>query len=385
MPIKSSFNNPVSPPSNPIMNSPIPTRWQVESARHKYDSRDMSWTRNNPDHRQALDTKMLRGKIQPRSRAISECNLVQLFERFSYTLIDYQMEYSYSGQNRRVLRMPFSVIPPQEGWQLKDVDSDTLYTVKRTLMSVNTDGKETYAGAVELSSDGPADNRRLRWVDQFGEKDGVKKVIAAMAMDDTDSIVKQRVAAGEVADNKGAPFSPVITYKTRTYEPASITGKAFGSRRQVKPKLLHSETDVENPLMLRLYQVQSMDSLVEFNVYCIGGKTADQLMIWLKNYFSVYNSVLTYLGVEQMHFWAASSVPSVTTVSYDISKRAVVVYFRIQEVTSKLAPKIREYTMQATAYTGSSFPMVTSEPEPTEDYFSDTSGDYAFGQIYINE
>ena len=386
MAIRLLFDSVPEQPHNPNKIREIPLRFQVENYPTTYDGRQRAWLLNDPGNPRRLDKNLLNSNSTPKSRAGAGCGLLELYERIEYTILDYQMEYSYyDNNNHRKIYMPYLFITPSKGWKLKDTHTNKTYIVADIILEKNIENKSSFGGTILLDSEGPPINHRLRWVDQFGESDDIKKVITAAPMDDIEMIIRQRPAEGDVKDNKGAGFTPCIAYSLRTYEPASIGPHPFGSRRQVKPRIMDIYTDIDDPNMNVVVRGHNMDVLVEFKAYAIGGKIADRLSVWLKNYFSVYNSVLMYLGVQQMNFWGTSKDTNIATVNFDLSKRVVVMYFRLQELSSKLVPKLRKIDSTIDLYPGNEvMPNTTSEPEPDQ-YAEDTSGNYLHGDISIIE
>lgn len=337
----------------------------VPSKPSRFDNRYLAWRLVNPSHPQANDKNLTERGRWPRQQADESCNVLQLYEHIEYYLEDYQTRYGHYKDNEKVLILPYQFITPKPGWKLLDLDSNLEYEVRDVMTSLDINNTSTFDGRVLLTQEGPPLGHTLRWLDPNGVLDEEPKVIRIRHSDDIRPLIEARSSSGDNANVRGKYFVPTIGYSMIRHGPGSIDNNPFGPRRENKPRLRSTFRDPNNPDMVQKIHGQWMDTLLEFKVYALGGKIADRVGVWLRNFFMMYNGALMSLGVQQLMYWETIRDKEETRAVYDLSVRHIQYYFRIEELEVELNSKLASYNM---LFGVSDFtemdPWYTSEPAP---------------------
>lgn len=374
-------------PHNPGYQS-RPRLDEVSSRTARFDSRYLAWRRVNPNHVQAWDLDLVNSGNWPRQQAMDSCNLLQLYHHIEYFLADYQMRFAHYKDKSNVLMMPYLFIEPKAGWKLFDEDKSQEYVVKAALTSKDIEGNSTFDGRILLEgSSGPPEGSKLSWIDPYGENDGKSKLVKILHEEEVRSILEsQDPGSGNMADVRSKGFTPTVGYRLIRHEPASIDGNAFGPAREIKSRVRMTVNDPDDSSLKQKIWGQRMDCILQFNCYSIGGKVADRLSVWLRNFFMMYTSALKLLGIQEMLYWATKSDREESRTTYDLSIRNVQYYFRLEEISVQIDSKIKSYTLAIQALKdGTPAPYYTSEMVATSAYPTDTSGDPLYGYPDIGD
>lgn len=373
--------------TNPTIPEDVPRPKLTEvQGKPFFDARYLAWRIRNPDHPLANDPDMINEGRWPRHQADYSCNIIQLYEHIEYYVQDCQMLFKHDPDTSKILIMPYMIVEPQPGWKLYDYDNNQVYTVKDVGRSYNSDKKKVFDGRVILEeTSGPPENAKLRWLDPYGERDGVMKVIRIVHADSLESIVKDREASGDVHDVRGTAFVPTIAYSLEREEPGSIDNNPFGPAREIGHRVRMVVKDPDNPRITQKIWGQWLDNFVSFKIYAVGPKIANRVAVWLKNFFLMYNRVLTQLGVQRILYWSQSRDKEEERTVNDLSIRTLEYYFKLEDIQVEIEGQIASYDIQFQSLDEfDAVPWYTSEPT-SEIFPTDTSGGSLYGSLNIGD
>lgn len=370
-----------------VPDQPAPERSEVPRYPAYFDARYMAWRIRNPNHPLSRDKKLENSSAWPRQQRLDSCNLIQLYSHIEYLIVRYQCEYYRYDNQPKVLLFPNMFIEPQPGWQLYDETNGISYIVNKALKSKDINGVATFDGRVLLTTAGPAEDNKLVWIDPYGEVDGQCKLIRVMHQEAVSAIMDPVTPSSDsdVADIRGKPFAPVIGYSMARHEPGSVDRIAFGSSRELKPRLRYVINDPSDPNIVQRIEGWWMDVLVDFVVHAVGGKVADRLFVWLLNFFVSYTGVLKLLGVQEALYWGTKTDLEEKRTVYDLSLRRLQYYFRLEDIRVEQHPKFMEYSIAYQVLSDQDpSPWYTSEPDGAQ-FLTDTSGDPLYGYPNIGD
>lgn len=362
--------------SNPSHTQPVdPPRRDSLLGLVTFDSRYLAWRVRNPNHPHAHDKYYVDGPRWPRLQADDSCNRLQLYEYIEYYLAEYQMEFKHYNGNSRVLLMPYQIITPEPGWKLQDVETGIVYTVKDVDYSKDFQRRSVFDGRILLEdASGPPENNKIIWIDPYGEDDEKPKLIRVIHSEEVRNLIGNRESQGDVAEVKMNRVLPVVGYKLIREEPGSINGMPFSPNRELAGRTRMVVKSPETPDLEQVIEGQWLDTIIAFEIFAIGPKIADRLSMWLKNFFLLYNGVLTKLGVQRIFFWTQETDKEENRTVNDLSIRSLQYYFRLEDLYIKEYGLIRSYN---TTYklSGEFDPIPWFTSEPTSELFpTDTSG-----------
>jgi hypothetical protein len=333
--LSSSIHHPRQAPVRPELDE-VPTRPAV------YDSRYLAWRIHNPSHPQYHDPDLVNHNREPRQQRLDTCNILQLYHHLEYYFARYQIGYTRLEKGGKVIFMQQAMLEPQPGWRLFDETTNLEYEVRAALQSMDVDGKKTFNGNILLTAAAPENGHKLVWVDPYGEVDGQPKLIRLIHQEEVMPLLEARSpsANAEMADVRSKPFTPVIGYTMIRHEPGSLGKHPFGPNREMKLRIRMIAKDPYDPNVYQRIKGWWMDTLVQFQAYAIGGKTADRISVWLRNFFKVYTSALKLLGVQEVLYWTTNRDREESRTAYDLSVRNVQFYFRLEEIEVELTTAI---------------------------------------------
>lgn len=316
----------------------VPRRAAVSSRPAIFDTRNQAWRIYFPETAEARDPRH-NPNVAPRQRALTSCNLLELFERLRTCLGFFQCEFEPTAQPN-VIRMPFAFIEPRPGWVLRNLTTERQHKVAQVGRLARQDG--VFDGTVVLEGDsGPSPGDALEWLDPHGALDGQPKLVELLDWDQVGSALEPEEESGDVADVHGEPFLPKVSMRLYAQQPGSRSKTPFGGMREIKPVVRETLPDPADPRQGIEIKGWWMDTLVEFNCYSINGATSDRLAQWFSHFLSTYNGVLKALGVQEMLFWESKPARVEGRQARRLCIRPLHWYFRLEDLYVSTMSRIK--------------------------------------------
>jgi hypothetical protein len=337
-----------------------------------------------------FDDPMISGDKPPvrESRPVHE-----ILESIDYLLKLHQMEWRPSNRNPLLLYFPFMFVVPRTGWQLRNLETRDVYTIK----SVGTDKERRFTGAILL--EGGLNPPGFGTGELTGRWDRLeiiqhdeKVVRFHVSWPEKEALESQAPPAGS---DEGAtysqPFTPTVTSLLVRQEPGTIGKREFDPAKMAKPKVAGYEPDPFDPISYSLeLQWQYFENIIQFDCWSPLNEEADRLADWFQTFMNLYTWVLKLAGVAEIRYWQRRADLAVPQSFRDaLPRRSLQYYFRTNMVTPVRKRNLTQVHINARLHHGTG-----SIPAPGEtggglvtqwDRFHDDSGNWLGGTITRND
>jgi len=235
----------------------------------------------------------------------------------------HQLSYVPNKTDKRLILLPFAFIEPQKGQKIINTTTKEVYTIDQIIKNPNTN---QWNGLVKLDLIN-APSIEARHSLQYLDSDNYIKFDHEFP--DVLLNVPRANLEGELKNLP--PIVPTITWSLKTVEPGGI-GKAFDSRKELKPRLRESTKDPYVSGHTVEIWGQWFDNIVQFDAWTSGFKASERLLSWMEQFLKLYTGYLREQGVNQMFFWRRHEDTQLSSWRQQMPVKSTQFYFRTEEI-----------------------------------------------------
>lgn len=298
----------------------------------------------------------------------------------------YESTYKNHKNDNSLVWFPYLFQQPADNTSIKNITTGEIYSVKETIVNPDT---KIWEGLVRLNYiDYPKAilSQRLQFVDN--------KYLVRFTEDAASSVGNESQTANGIMIDKG-PMRPTITYSLERKEPGSIDKTPFGPRKDYRKRVrefIKDPDDLNHTIEVR---AQTFDNLVQFDCCTIDNYSANRLARWFEKFIELYEWVLKLNGLQQVLYLSRFNNVDGPKWRQDLVVRSLQYYFRTEEIEAISRRDLTSinYTVNldskivdtSTKYIAGQMVSGQITPEEYKDLFRDSSGNYLFGNIYLND
>ena len=322
----------------------------------------------------------------PRMTADRVASLTDAMLMIDILMESWESQYLSPSKDGDLLILPNLLLEPTQGTQLKNKNTNEIYTIVDTVPNPVTG---IWEGVIRINSITPP-NPDMQEKLEFLTKDRLVR----FAPEFSKTIGVESQTSDEMLIDAG-PIRPTVSYALIKKEPGSIGKTMFGPQKQHKPR--HIETIQNSKFAGHSIEIDSQwfDNLVEFGCFTTDNRSADQLADWFERFMRQNTWVLKKNGVQELVFFQRLRDSAVTKWRQDLISRAVQFFFRIEEILPVVHRNIRLLSTvinlkHDASEVGRQFiaGREITKPLTQGDYFKlfhDSKGNYLFGDISLND
>ena len=336
---------------------------------------------------QYYDPSRQRFELRRKSREHGNLNISQSMEILEKLIKKHQLSFVPNRTNPKLVFLPFCIIEPKTGDQIRNISTKEIYTIKQVIKNPTTN---KWDGVVLLDLINPPSIELGHSLEYLNSDRYIK-------FDHTypDQLLNTISANSEGKLTSIPPIHPTITWSLSAVEPGG-RGKPFDSLKEYKPMLRESTKDPFVPGYTVEIYGQWFDNIVQFDAWSNGFRTSERLISWLEQLLKLYTGYLRQCGVSNLFFWKRLSEKQNNVWRQDLPVKSTQFYFRTEELEavysrdilkidislglSETAPnRIDYYTYVADQLISGNY-----TPQEYQDLFY-RSGEYLFGDIEIRQ
>lgn len=325
--------------------------------------------------------------LYPRIRADRTANFVQSMLMVDLLLQKYEATYEPNEKDPTLLCLPFKFKEPDQGVQVRNLQTKEVYTIIDTPKNPVTG---LWEGLIRIEAITPPNKNLAEKLEFIGDSSLVRFVADA-----PEDLGINSQTSDEMHKDVG-PIAPTIVYSLVRKEPGSIGAQPFGRQKQYKPRFMERLRPQRSSSghTIEVY-AHRFDLLVEFSCYTTDNRSADLLADWFEDFMRQYTWVLKLNGVQEILYWQRLRDETVTKWRQDLKSRSVQYFFRIEEILPELVKDIAkidatidlEAEIEAAGQAWVAGQLVTGQISPNQyrQYFVDDSGKFLFGDLTLND
>lgn len=335
-----------------------------------------------------IATSQYNASFYPKIRADRNVGYRDTMLMVDLLLHKFEAYYEANRDDPRLLCMRNLFVEPDQGTQLRNVQTNEIYTVTDTPRNPITNRWE---GLVRIDAITPPSKLLAEKLEFVDDNNRVR-----FSPHSPPDISTDNQTTDEMHEDVG-PIRPTITYSLVRKEPGSINGQPFGRQKQYKPMLrerLRSQSATGTGRSVEIYG-QWFDVIVEFVAHTTDNRSADLLVDWFEEFVRQYTWVLKLNGVQELLYWQRLRDATVTKWRQDLKSRTVQYFFRIEELLPEVVKDINkidtcinvEKEILNASQRWIAGNLVTGQLTYNQynDYFVDASGNYLFGDLTLND
>lgn len=333
-----------------------------------------------------LEVTEIRSRSKGPSAPITLPEAAQLIQNL---MIRHQMTFFPHESDTSLYVFPYMFIKPKKGDRIRNTVTNEIYTVDQVINNPKT---KRWDGLVKLNVVNPPDFDKRHLLVYHGKD---RYINFDHAFPRTIKNVRTtNNSEGEAFDSP--PMVPTITWTLERSEPGSLDGKAFGARKELKPRLREVLRDKLVPGMQVQVFGQFKDNLVRFGCYADQQTTAERLINWFQTFMDKYTRILNECGLNQVFFYQRQADDLNNVWRQPFAVRTIDYYMRTEELSTSYESEIVniditlgvEDTITDRLFNEERYiagQLVTGELSYSgyRDLFYDQSGNYLFGNIDI--
>lgn len=325
-------------------------------------------------------------ELRRKSRNEGSMGISEAMETINLLMKKHQLSYICNKSDKRMILFPFAFIEPRKGDQVLNTVTKEIYTVDQVILNPKTN---QWNGLVKFDLvNAPIIEERhsLRYLnsDRYIKFDH----------EFPDALLNITSANPEGILKNIPPITPTVTWSLKVVEPGGL-GKAFDSRKELKPRLRESTKDP----FVRGYTVeiygQWFDNIVQFDAWSNGFRTTERLITWVEQMLKLYTGYLRQQGISNMFFWKREPESQITTWRQHIPVKSTQFYFRTEEIEAVYQRDILK--IDISIGTASEIPYSTEYQYIADQLISGNytpdeyralfyrSGEYLFGDVDIRQ
>lgn len=249
---------------------------------------------------------------------ISEC-----MEIVTMLLRKHQLSYVPNKTDKRLVLFPFAVVRPKKGDKVVNLTTKEVYTIDQLIINPETN---KWNGLIkfDLINAPSIENGHVL---QYQNLDNYIK----FEHEFPDALLNISSANSEGAVKNLPPIVPTITWSLRVVEPGGLS-EAFGSRKELKPRLRESTKDPFVPGYTVEIYGQWFDNIVQFDAWSSDFRTTERLLSWFEQFLKLYAGYLRKKGIVNMFFWKRDPEMQQTAWRQQFPTKSTQFYFRTEEL-----------------------------------------------------
>ena len=252
------------------------------------------------------------------SLSISEA--MELIERL---MRKHQLSYVPNKSDRRLVLLPFAFVEPSKGDKIRNNVTQEVYTIDQIIKNPDTN---QWNGLVKLDLVNPPS---IEGRHSLSYLDPVNYIRFDHEFPDVLLNIPRANLEGELKNLP--PIVPTVTWSLKTVEPGGL-GKAFDSRKELKPRLRESTKDPYVTGYTVEIWGQFFDNIVQFDAWTSGFKATERLLSWMEQFIKLYTGFLRERGLSQLFFWRRQEETQINTWRQQLPVKGSQFYFRTEEI-----------------------------------------------------
>lgn len=336
---------------------------------------------------QFYDPSRQQFEVRRKSREQSNVNISQAMELVGELIKKHQLSFVPNRVNPKLIFLPFAIIEPQIGDQIRNKTTNEVYTIEQVVKNPTTN---RWDGVVQLSLVNPPSVEFRHSLEYLNPDRYIK-------FDHTypDQLLNIINANSEGKIPIIPPIHPTITWSLSVVEPGG-RGKPFDTIKELKPMLREL---VKDPLVpgytVEIYG-QWFDNIVQFDSWSNSFRTSERLISWMEQLLKIYAGYLRQSGVSNLFFWKRDGERQTNVWRQDLPVKSTQFYFRTEELEAVYTRDIlkvdislgvsetRESPNNHYVYIADQLISGNYTPEEYRSLFY-RSGEYLFGEIDIRQ
>lgn len=303
-------------------------------------------------------------------------------------LKQYESFYLNHPIDETLLHFPYLFRRPQKGDQIKNKSTGEFYTILEAPIDPIT---KRWEGLVKLkTTDAPpkrTSQHKLEFINderyvRFTSENPV--YLDNVAQDDNEHI-----------QDKG-PVRPTVVYALIRRSPGSIGERPFGPAKQYRSRLRETVRPDDDPNHIIEIYGQWFDNLVQFDCWTTDNFSADRLADWFERFVCLYGKVLKKNGVQEVLFMERLRDKPVSKWRQDLQSRALQYFLRTESLEARAVREITDIDLTISLsdeivkvvgdyYVAGQTVSGQISAQEYKDLFFDSSGNYMFGTVTIND
>lgn len=273
---------------------------------------------------QYFNTSVERFELRRKSRNQGELSITEAMELLERVMRKHQLSFVPNSKDKRLVLLPFAIIPPEKGDQILNTVTNEVYTVDQLIMNPTTN---QWNGLVKLDLL-EAPSIELGHSLKYLNPDRYVK----FEHEFPDVLLNSTSANQEGIPQNIPPLVPTVTWSLKAKEPGGMGGRPFDSKKQFKPLLRESTKDpYVSGYTVEIYG-QWFDNIVQFDAWTNSFRTSERLLTWLEQCIRLYTDFFREQGIVQMFFWKRDEEKQISTWRQQFPVKGSQFYFRTEEI-----------------------------------------------------
>lgn len=154
-------------------------------------------------------------------------------------------------------------------------------------------------------------------------------------------------------DFKSIP-AETITWMLYVQEPGAVGDRAFGTTREIKPRVREDvirdeyakDNETGEATDIVQTKAQCMDNIIQFDIWTKDNSSSEDLVEWFKKFMVDYEGIFQQNGIVKMHFDSRIRDEMVLKWRNGLVNRTLRWYVRTEEVWAQRISRIRQINLK---------------------------------------